>query len=331
MCLVRRGTYLVKALGDAPVGDTITHSGATCAESPLPGYQEPKPVVWCGLFPVNPAEFSSLRNALEKLQLTDASLVFEPDQSAAMGTGFRCGFLGLLHAATIQERLERDFDIDLIASAPSVSYEILVDGASEWSSLSNPSSVPVLKKVRLREPYASVDILTDEMYLGALMELAQSRRGEIVDQAYIGPKRVRLSYSIPLAELVTNFYDAVKSRSRGYATMDYRVEDKMRENPLSRMDILVAGEPVEGLATIVHRDFAYKRASALVVRLKECIPPQLFKISIQARLGAKFIASEHINPMRKGMSVRGPACPVGTSRNSSSILSAKLQRGRLSN
>jgi translation elongation factor EF-4 len=311
MCLVRRGTYLVKALGDAPVGDTITHSGATCAESPLPGYQEPKPVVWCGLFPVNPAEFSSLRNALEKLQLTDASLVFEPDQSAAMGTGFRCGFLGLLHAATIQERLERDFDIDLIASAPSVSYEILVDGASEWSSLSNPSSVPVLKKVRLREPYASVDILTDEMYLG--------------------PKRVRLSYSIPLAELVTNFYDAVKSRSRGYATMDYRVEDKMRENPLSRMDILVAGEPVEGLATIVHRDFAYKRASALVVRLKECIPPQLFKISIQARLGAKFIASEHINPMRKGMSVRGPACPVGTSRNSSSILSAKLQRGRLSN
>jgi small GTP-binding protein len=297
---------LVKALGDAPVGDTITHAGAMAASEPLPGYQEPKPVVWCGLFPVNPAECTALRNALEKLQLTDASLVFDPDQSAAMGTGFRCGYLGLLHAATIQERLERDFGIELIASAPSVSYEISVDGQSDWTPISNPSKVPVMIKTRIRESYAAVDVLTNEEHVGALMELAQSRRGEIVDQAYIGQKRVRLSYTIPLAELVTDFYDAVKSRSRGYATIDYRVLDELRENPLARMDILIAGEPVEGLATVVHRDFAYKRAAALVLRLKECIPPQLFKISIQARLGGKFIASEHISPLRKGTVLGNP-------------------------
>lgn len=264
----------------------------------MPSYCDPQPVVWCGLFPADPEDIGSLRKALEKLQLTDTSLVFESDKSPAMGSGFRCGFLGLLHAATIQERLEKDFDLDLIASAPSVTYRFRLDGKTDWQVVSNPAVVPS-GKVTIQEPYAKVDVLCSAAHVGPIMDVTQKRRGEFMDEAYVGQDRVRLSYSMPLSEVVTDYYDVVKSLSSGYATMDYQLCG-MKENPLARMDILVAGERVDGLCVIVHREQAYKKASYLVSALKARIPPQLFKVAIQACIGGKIIASEHIKPQRKG-------------------------------
>lgn len=286
-------------MDQASVGDTITHTGDKGAPAPLVGYRDPQPVVWCGLFPIDSDDVGSLRKALEKLQLTDSSLAFEPDKSPAMGSGFRCGFLGLLHATTIRERLENDFDLDLIVSTPSVTYRIRPEGETEWQSVSNPTAIPQ-GRVSIQEPYAKVEIVCSSNHIGAIMDAAQRRRGEFIDETYIGADRARLSYFVPLAELITDFYDVVKSLSSGYATMDYQVCD-MRENSLVKMDVLVAGEKVDGLSVVVHRDFAQKRGSKLVSALKDQIPPQLFKVAVQAAVGGRVIAAEHIKPKRKGI------------------------------
>jgi GTP-binding protein LepA len=313
----------VRNIGDAPVGDTITHAsgGAAPAAQALPGYVESKPVVWCGLFPIDPSQFPALRSALEKLQLTDASLQFEADQSAAMGTGFRCGFLGLLHASTIQERLEEDYGLSLIASAPSVSYKVLGDGEKKWKLMSNPAAIPD-GKVKIQEPYATVTLLCQPRHVGALMELTQSgRRGELLGEEYLGVDRVRLSYSMPLSELVADYHDAIKSVSKGFATMDYSIAG-FRENSLARMDILVASERVDGLTTIVHRDAAQKQAAVIVRTLKNRIPPQLFKIAIQAVIGGKIVASEHITPMRKDVTAK---CYGGDVSRKKKLLSKQME------
>lgn len=237
-------TAAIKRTGDMPVGETVTHAGVAAAQAALPGYSEMKPVVFCGMFPTSAADFPSLRDALEKLQLQDSSLIFEPDNSAALGSGFRVGFLGMLHMSVTHERLEREFGLELISSAPSVAYNVRTSEADEWRAISNPSMIPD-GAVKIQEPYAAVDIICGEEFVGALMELAQKRRGEIQDQQYVGQTKVKLSYLMPLAELVTDFHDGVKSRSRGYASLDYNVVD-MRQNALQRMDVVVAGSVVDG-------------------------------------------------------------------------------------
>eukprot|EP00178_Gracilaria_changii_P023426 TRINITY_DN708_c1_g1_i2.p1 TRINITY_DN708_c1_g1~~TRINITY_DN708_c1_g1_i2.p1 ORF type:complete len:618 (-),score=87.53 TRINITY_DN708_c1_g1_i2:2447-4300(-) len=291
-------TAAIRRVSDIPLGDTLTHCGPEGAETALPGYKPAKSVVFCGLFPSDSGDIHSLREALEKLQLQDGSIVFEPDTSSAMGTGFRCGFLGLLHMAVTQERLETEFGLDIIASTPSVSYMIQPQGSEEWELISNPAAIPS-GHVRIMEPYAEVEIICDQDHVGALMDLAQSRRGELKDHRYIGPDRVKLLYSLPLAELVTDFHDVLKSRSAGFASMNYEMGG-MRQNRLKRMDIHVAGEPVDGLSSVVHDDKAYSHGRWMVEKLKDVIPRQMFKVSIQAVVGGKILASQHINPYRKG-------------------------------
>jgi GTP-binding protein LepA len=265
----------VKTLGDAPVGCTLVGTGPGASNDALDRYTECAPVVWMGLFPTEPNDFAALRRALQKLKLTDASLVFEVDTSPAMGTGFRCGFSGLLHGDVVQQRLEDDFDLDLIASSPSVSYHVLSEGETEWSLVSNPAEVPDGAKVK--EPIASVDILCRDEDVGAMIQLSESRRGEMVDQAYVGTDRVRLSYRIPLIEVVADLYDAVKHKSSGYATMEFRTGES-REGALARMDFVIAGEKIDGLSMVVDRAGAFKRGSAVVKKLREQIPRHNFKV-----------------------------------------------------
>ncbi|KAI0566746.1 Translation elongation factor 4 [Gracilaria domingensis] len=294
-------TASIKRVGDIPLGDTLTHCGTAAAEAALPGYEPTRPVVFCGLFPSDSCDIHSLRVALQKLQLQDGSIVFEPDTSAAMGTGFRCGFLGLLHMSVTQERLETEFGLDLIASTPSVSYSIQPQGSEEWKLISNPSAIPS-GHVKIMEPYAKVEIICSHDHIGPLMDLAQSRRGELRDQRYVGLDRVKLVYSVPLAELVTDFHDVLKSRSAGFASMNYEMEG-MKPNKLKRMDIHVAGQPVDGLSSVVHEEKAYSQGRWMVEKLKDVIPRQMFKVNIQAVVGGKILASQHINPYRKVYSI----------------------------
>ena len=287
----------IKAVEDARVGDTITLANAP-AEAPLPGYQEAKPMVFCGLFPTNTDDYKDLRDALEKLKLNDSALSYEVETSSAMGFGFRCGFLGLLHLEIVQERLEREYDLDLITTAPSVIYRVTTtDG--EVTEIDNPSLLPSpQQREKVEEPYIRVEILTSETYVGPLMELCQSRRGDFKDMQYFTQERTTLIYELPLAEVVTDFFDQLKSRSRGYASMEYQFVG-YRENPLVKLDILVNGDPVDSLAAIVHNDKAYDIGRSIVEKLRELIPRQQFKIPLQAATGSRIIASEHIPPLRK--------------------------------
>ena len=287
----------IKSVIDARVGDTITLLAKPAAEA-LPGYTEAKPMVFCGLFPIDSDRYEDLREALEKLKLNDAALSYEPETSSAMGFGFRCGFLGLLHMEIVQERLEREYNLDLIITAPSVVYRVsTIDG--EVSEIDNPSQLPpIQKREKIEEPYIQVEMITPETYVGSLMELCQSRRGIFKDMRFFTKTRTALIYELPLAEVVTDFFDQLKSRSRGYASMEYHVIG-YRENPLVKLDILVNGDAVDALAMIVHRDKAYNVGRALTEKLKELIPRHQFKIPIQASIGAKVIASEHIPALRK--------------------------------
>ena len=287
----------IKAVEDARVGDTITLAKAQ-AESPLPGYAEAKPMVFCGLFPTDADQYEDLRDALDKLKLNDAALNYEPETSSAMGFGFRCGFLGLLHMEIVQERLEREYNLDLITTAPSVVYRVTTN-EGEVMEIDNPSQLPDPNyREKIEEPYINLEIITPETYVGTLMELCQGRRGVFKDMRYFAQNRTTLIYEVPLAEIVTDFFDQLKSRSRGYASMEYSILG-YRENKLVRLDILVNKDKVDSLAMIVHRDKAYNVGRALTEKLKELIPRHQFKIPIQASIGSKVIASEHIPALRK--------------------------------
>lgn len=287
----------IKTVADARVGDTITLTSKAAKEA-LPGYTEAKPMVFCGLFPTDADQYADLKDALEKLKLNDAALSYEPETSSAMGFGFRCGFLGLLHMEIVQERLEREYNLDLITTAPSVVYQVTTtDG--EIVEVDNPSLLPSpQKREKIEEPYIQVEMITPETYVGALMELCQSRRGVFKDMRYFTKTRTALIYELPLAEVVTDFFDQLKSRSRGYASMEYQLIG-YRENELVKLDIMVNGDPVDALAMIVHRDKAYYVGRALTEKLKELIPRHQFKVPIQAAIGTKIIASEHIPALRK--------------------------------
>ncbi|XP_042017027.1 translation factor GUF1 homolog, chloroplastic-like [Salvia splendens] len=287
----------IRSVADARVGDTITHYSRKAEES-LPGYKEVTPMVFCGLFPVDADQFHELRDALEKLQLNDSALKFEPETSSAMGFGFRCGFLGLLHMEIVQERLEREYNLSLITTAPSVVYRVTCT-SGDIVECSNPSLLPEAGNRRLiEEPYVKIEMLTPKDYIGALMELAQDRRGEFKEIKFITEIRASLLYELPLAEMVGDFFDQLKSRSKGYASMEYSFIG-YRESDLIKLDIQINGEPVEPLSTIVHKDKAYAVGRALTQKLKELIPRQMFKVPIQACIGAKVIASEALSAIRK--------------------------------
>jgi len=287
----------IKAVADARVGDTITLANAKSTE-PLPGYTEANPMVFCGMFPIDADQFEDLREALEKLRLNDAALHYEPETSSAMGFGFRCGFLGLLHMEIVQERLEREYNLDLIITAPSVVYKVVTTKGEELY-IDNPSHLPAPNdRERIEEPYVKVEMITPEGFVGTLMELAQNRRGVFKDMKYLTQGRTTLTYELPLAEVVTDFFDQMKSRSRGYASMEYHLIG-YRENPLVKLDIMINGDPVDSLAMIVHRDKAYNVGRSMAEKLKELIPRHQFKVPIQASIGSKVIASEHIPALRK--------------------------------
>ncbi|WP_269614928.1 translation elongation factor 4 [Prochlorococcus marinus] len=287
----------IKAVADARVGDTITLVDRP-AEDALPGYAEAKPMVFCGLFPTDADQYPDLRDALDKLQLSDAALKYEPETSSAMGFGFRCGFLGLLHMEIVQERLEREYDLDLIVTAPSVIYKVkMIDG--EVRMIDNPATLPdPQKRETIEEPYVRMEIYTPNDYNGTLMGLCQDRRGDFIDMKYITTDRVTLIYEIPLAEVVTDFFDQMKSRTKGYASMEYHLIG-YRANDLVRLDVLINSERADPLTTIVHKDNAYGVGKGLVEKLKELIPKQQFKIPLQASIGSRIIASEGISALRK--------------------------------
>lgn len=289
----------LKVVTDCQVGDTVTDAERPAPE-PLPGYRPVKPMVFAGLYPVDGEDYPALRDALARLKLNDASLVYEPESSDALGFGFRCGFLGLLHMEIIQERLEREYKLDLLATAPSVEYEVLQrDGTVVH--VDNPSDMPSPGEIEeIREPWASLTIMSPSRYIGTIMELVTSRRGQFVDMTYLDEDRVQLSFEMPLAELIVDFYDQLKSRTQGYASLDYQLAD-MRASDLVKLDILVNGQPVDALSLITHRNSAYERGKALVESLRKLIPRQLFDVPVQASIGSRVIARETIRAMRKNV------------------------------
>ena len=288
-----------KNVKDCQVGDTITLA-ANPADEPLPGYRPAKPMVFAGLYPVESSDYPLLRDALDRLKLNDASLVYEPENSIALGFGFRCGFLGLLHMEIIQERLEREYNLDILATAPSVEYLVTKQDGSVLA-IDNPAELPPLGEVlKIEEPWMDISIFTPSRYIGVLMELVTSRRGVFKDMKYIEEDRVHLTYQMPLAELIIDFYDQLKSRTQGYASLDYNFAD-YREADLVKLDLLVAGEPVDALSLITHRDKAYYIGRALVERLRQLIPRQLFEVPIQAAIGQRVIARETVKALRKNV------------------------------
>lgn len=289
----------IKMVAHARVGDTIT-SAINSAPEPFPGYEEAKPMVFCGMFPTDADQFEELREALTKLKLNDAALNYEPETSNAMGFGFRCGFLGMLHMEIVQERLEREYNLDLIVTAPSVIYRVTTNDDSILM-VDNPSELPPPNsRKQIEEPYVKLEIMTPQTYIGTLMELCVARRGVFVDTKYITTERATLIYELPLAEMVTDFFDQMKSRTKGYASMEYQVIG-YRPNDLVLVDILVNEEPVDALACIVHRDKSYNVGRALVSKLRELIPKQQFQIPIQAAIGTKILARENISALRKNV------------------------------
>ncbi len=286
----------IKNVADARVGDTITLCDRP-AEKPLPGYRKVNPVVFCGVYPADSSKYSDLREALEKLELNDASLMFEPETSGALGFGFRCGFLGLLHMEIIQERLEREYNLDLVTTAPSVVYKFEMTNG-ETLEISNPTNYPdPAQIVTALEPVADVNIYSPSDYVGTIMQLCQERRGEYIDMKYLGD-RVDIHYVMPVAEIVYDFFDALKSRTKGYASYDYEMKD-YRPSKLVKLDVLLAGDVVDALSFIVHADSAYARARRIAEKLKEYIPRQLFEVPVQVAVGGKIIARETVKAMRK--------------------------------
>ena len=289
----------IKSVKDVRVGDTVTNALDPCSE-PLSGYKQLQPMVYCGLYPTDNARYNDLRDALEKLQLNDASLVFEPETSQALGFGFRCGFLGLLHMDVVQERLEREYNLELIATAPSVIYQLTLPNG-QTVNIDNPALVPQAQLVeKIAEPYVKATIMTPKEYIGPIMELCQNKRGIYKDMVYLDDNRVTIIYELPLAEIIFDFFDKLKSATKGYASLDYEVID-YRTSSLSRMDILINGEVIDALASIVHTDFAYQRGSNITRRLKELIPSQLFEIPIQAAINGRVIARTNIKAYRKNV------------------------------
>lgn len=287
----------IKTVSDAHVGDTITLS-ETPAEKALPGYKKVMPVVFSGVFPVDGSKYNELKDALLKLQLNDASLQFTPETSAALGYGFRCGFLGLLHMEVIQERLEREFNLEIITTAPGVSYKVFkTDGTCLM--VSNPSNLPPATEIEhMEEPYVKMNIFTPPEYMGSIMDLCSQRRGESVDVQYIDANRVRMEYQIPLNEIIYDFFDSLKSRTRGYASLDYELSN-YKESKLVKLDMMLNGEVCDALSLIVHTDKAYERGRGIAEKLKQVIPRQQFEIPIQAAIGGKIIARETVKAVRK--------------------------------
>jgi len=289
----------IKTVSDTRIGDTVTEE-ARPAPSQLPGFEDIKPMVFAGLYTVDSHEHTLLRDALEKLRLNDSSFFFEPESSAALGFGFRCGFLGLLHMEIIQERLEREYELDLITTAPGVRYHIAMTDGSVLE-VDNPSRWPEPTNIdSIREPVITAKILTNEEYVGGIFKLVEEKRGKQINFEYVTSTRVLLTYELPLNEIVLDFYDRLKSISRGYASLDYQLAGEW-ESPMVKLDILVSGEPVDALSIIVHRDFAYERGKALVSKMRELIPRQQFEVAIQAAIGAKVVARETVSPLRKNV------------------------------
>ncbi|HIW01325.1 MAG TPA: translation elongation factor 4 [Candidatus Desulfovibrio intestinipullorum] len=292
----------IKELGDARVGDTITHADKPAME-PVPGFKDVQPMVFCGFYPSESDKYESLKMALEKLQLNDASFQFEPETSQALGFGFRCGFLGLLHMEIIQERLEREFEVSLIATAPSVIYRALTT-SGETLEIHNPANLPDASKLQtLYEPYVTLDIHVPNEFVGNIMKLCEEKRGMQKNLQYAAANRVIITYEMPFAEIVYDFFDRLKSMSKGYASMDYRPAG-YKESDLVRLDILLNGDPVDALAVIVHRSSAYPYGRALALKLKRTIPRQLFEVAIQAAIGQKVIARETVPPFRKNVTAK---------------------------
>ena len=286
----------IKNIEDVRVGDTITHVN-TPAKEPLKGYREMNPMVYCGLYPVDNARYDDLKEALSKLKLNDASLQFEPETSQALGFGFRCGFLGLLHMDVVEERLEREFNLDLIATSPSVIYHVFkTDGTME--AIDNPAALPPAQNIE--EPYVSAEIMVPKEYVGAMMDLCQKKRGEYVDLQVLDDIRMLMKYELPLSEIIFDFFDKMKSCTKGYASLDYEISG-YRESKLVKMDILLNGQIIDALSTIVYKDFAYHRGNAMTIKLKEIIPKQQFEIPVQAAIGGKVIARTNIKALRKNV------------------------------
>ncbi|HZK43847.1 MAG TPA: translation elongation factor 4 [Syntrophomonadaceae bacterium] len=287
----------IKNVGDTKVGDTITLA-TNSAHEPVPGYKEIQPMVYCGLFPLENNDFERLRDSLEKLKLNDASLFYEPEASDALGFGFRCGFLGLLHLEIVKERLEREYDLDLLATSPSVVYKIhLTDGSDMY--VQNPNHWPDVQNIeKITEPYVDASIMVPDDYIGAVMELCQEKRGNFVTMEYLTPLRVLLSYKLPLSEILYDFFDTLKSRTRGYASLDYELTG-YEESDLVKLDIMLNGEIVDALSFIVHEERSYFQGRAVVEKLRKIIPRQMYEVAIQAAVGNKIIARESVKAMRK--------------------------------
>ena len=289
----------IKNISDIKIGDTITLENNS-AESPLKGYKEIKPMVFCGIYPIETNKYNDLRDALGKLKLNDASLTFEAETSKALGFGFRCGFLGLLHMEIIKERIEREFKIDLIVTSPSVVYSITLTNG-EKINVENPSKFPDRQVIsKIEEPYIKTNIFVPSEFIGSIMELCQEKRGNFISMDYIDKTRVNIHYEIPLSEIVYDFFDKLKSYTKGYASFDYEYIGN-KESNLVKMDILLNGEVVDALSTIVHKDFAYNRGKAVISKLKEIIPRQMFEVPVQACIGNKAIARCDIKAMRKNV------------------------------
>jgi GTP-binding protein LepA len=287
----------LKTVSECRVGDTLTHTNAL-APAPLPGYRKVKPMVFAGIYPVEGEDYEDLKESLEKLQLNDASLIFEPETSQALNFGFRCGFLGLFHMEIIQERLEREYDLDIVITSPSVEYEVvMIDGSVQL--IDSPARLPDESQIQeIREPWMKIQIFSPTEYYGTIMDLVIKRRGIFLEQDYPAPNRVQLSFTLPLSELIVDFFDQLKSRTRGYASLDYQFSD-YRPEKLVKLEILVNGEPVDALAAIVHHDDAYHKGQMLVSKLKEIIPRQLFDVPIQASAGGRFISRANVKALRK--------------------------------
>ncbi len=297
--------YLITGIKDVTmlaVGDTLT-TKANAATEPLPGYREVKPMVFCGLFPIENDDYPDLRDALEKLTLNDAALDWEPETSDALGFGFRCGFLGLLHMDIVRERLEREYDLELMATMPSVGFEVTkTDG--EVIEVHNPSDMPDPARIEeIREPYIKASVLTPKEFVGQVMELCQERRGEHTGMHYLSADRVQINYDLPLAEIVLDFFDQLKSRTRGYASLDYEITG-LRPSNLAKLDVLLAGDPVDALSMVVHRDKAYDVGRMLTEKLRAKIPRQQYDVPIQAAIGSHIIARETVKAYRKDVTAK---------------------------
>jgi GTP-binding protein LepA len=286
----------VKDVRQSKVGDTVTNAQKPATEA-LVGYKDPLPMVYSGIYPIDGSDYPNLREALDKLKLSDAALAYEPETSVALGFGFRCGFLGLLHLEIVTERLEREFGLDLIATAPSVVYEVTMDDGKEIT-VTNPSEFPTGKVKKVLEPMVRATILAPKDYVGVIMELCQARRGTMIDMQYLGEDRVQLRYNLPLAEIVFDFFDQLKSKTQGYGSLDYE-ETGLAEGDLVKVDLLLQGEQVDAFSAIVHKDKAYAYGVMITTKLRELIPRQAFEVPIQAAIGARIIARESIRAFRK--------------------------------